>query len=168
MNNEFDNRAETEDTEKYCEENTFENEDAYAADEEIAPQDEESTLQDEEIIPQEEEESIAMPLFPGYTVTHKVEKKKGMTWKKLVAMALAGGLIAGITAALAGGLFAKYIYPGALRNNVKLNTTDKVILNKDEESDIAGSSQTAKIQQTKAKRTPFSRILSPRKMICGK
>lgn len=140
MNNEFDNRAEGEETEKYYEEDTFENENAYTADEEVMEAEPLLSSDNEEERP--EEESDPFSRFPEFTVTHRVAKKKGISWGKLVLMALVSGLVAGAAFFGASSLLSRIINP-----DVNIGTTKKVVLSQSEESTASGKSQTAKIAE---------------------
>lgn len=129
MNNEFDNMFNNEDSEKDTELNFSETQDK--------PLEEASSKEDEV-----QAEEAPFTSFPGFTVTHKVEKKKRVSWGRLILMALVAGCIAGAAFSGVNSLVSRFINP-----NANIGVTKKVVLSQDEESTVSGKSQTAKIAE---------------------
>ena len=82
-----------------------------------------------------------IPIQPSeFNITHKVTKKKGMRWPKLVLMALVAGCIAGVVFGITSGLFERFML-----SDISISSTKPFTLNKDGESAVSGMAQTAKI-----------------------
>ena len=129
MNNEFDNMFNSEDSEKDTELNFSETQDKSL---------EEASSKEDEV----QAEEAPFTSFPGFTVTHKVEKKKRVSWGRLILMALVAGCIAGAAFSGVNSLVSRFINP-----NANIGVTKKVVLSQDEESTVSGKSQTAKIAE---------------------
>ena len=124
MNNEFDNILNDDESKENSSQESFEEEKAPVLDDKEAGEDN------------------PFARFPEFTVTRKVAKKKGISWGKLIIMALTAGCVFGAAFGGINALVSRFINPDA-----QIGSTRKVILSKDEISTAEGSSQTAKIAQ---------------------
>ena len=87
-----------------------------------------------------QEEYVPVTKVPEFNVTHKVTKKEKKKWPLVVGLSLIAGIVLGTAFSISSNVATRIFL-----SKVTVPATEKVSLNKDKESAVAGKGEIAKI-----------------------